>query len=366
MALGKRVLFLPDWREGNPYLSLLAGALEKQGYCVQFDNFKSGPFALQSLRRAHPDNKIFHIHWIDDLIASLLWPGSRLKREVLLWLLGLDVLLLRLFGVRVVWTIHNIVSHESRDPEFEKRVRRMIARTVSKVIIHSKRAADMVTSSYGIDMSQKTAVIPHGNYVGYYQPIRKKIEQLRDELGLRPNDFVLLFFGAIRPYKGVKGLLNAFSKTVRPDIRLLIAGKCWTRELEEDIISASKLDPRIVLRLEFVPEEDVAQLFAISDAVILPFQKILTSGSAVLAMSQSRALLLPDNAHVLEFGDEGGVGFYPRAAALPEFLDGLDKEQMHAMGSHNLGIVSKWNWVVTGEKTAALYGTQSDAPGHLP
>ncbi|MDJ0751834.1 MAG: glycosyltransferase, partial [Woeseiaceae bacterium] len=197
MGQKERVLFLPDWREGNPYQSLLAAAVRKCGYRVDFDELRSIPFVLQVLRRSHPKAKVIHIHWIDDLIASLLWSTTPLKRAVRLWLLGLDILMLRFRGIRVVWTVHNLVSHESRDPDFEKRIRRTIARTANQLIFHSERARAMVEEAYGIRLCEKSAVIPHGNYAGFYATDPERVQQLRRELGLSIDDFVLLFFGAV-------------------------------------------------------------------------------------------------------------------------------------------------------------------------
>ena len=52
-------------------------------------------------------------------------------------------------------------------------------------------------------------------------------------------------------------------------------------------------DPRIVLRLERIPEEDLSRVLRAADAVVLPFRDILTSGSAILALSHGRPVVVP-------------------------------------------------------------------------
>ena len=63
-------------------------------------------------------------------------------------LLALDILVVRLRGKRVIWTIHNLVSHESNNPEWEIKARRVIARTCSHALLHSHSALKLVEKTY--------------------------------------------------------------------------------------------------------------------------------------------------------------------------------------------------------------------------
>ena len=76
---------------------------------------------------------------------------------------------------------------------------------------------------------------------------------------------------------------------------MTIAGECADPALRDELTRlAAPLGDRVELRLERIPDEEVAPLFAACDAVVLPFREVTTSGSALLAMSHGRAVLLPD------------------------------------------------------------------------
>lgn len=350
-----RALYLPDWRKENPYLSLLARAVSKCGVEVEFQEFQKAHFALRASVRENRPVEVVHIHWIDDLISPLFWSKHPLKRAIRVCLLCADILSLRFNGIRVVWTIHNIVSHESPDPEFEVRVRRMIARTVDRVIVHSKSALQIVEQTYRCRIEQKAAVIPHGNYLDAYELMPGKHALIEHELGFACDELVLLFFGTVRRYKGVSTLLRSFGKTKRGDLRLVIAGRCDEAELETEIMSAAENDQRIVPLLRFISTEELPHLFKYCDVAVLPFVSVLTSGSAILAMSFGKTLILPESAHVLDLGGEPGIKYFSSAEELPNCFESLEKQHERESGAANLERISALEWDEIGRRTVSQY-----------
>ena len=112
---------LPDWRGGNPYQNLLNDAVQAQGDEVAFSDFPDAILPLQAVLRSHPGVQVLHLHWVNSLIAPAVWASSPLKRWIRRALLKLDLMLTRLRGVRVVWTVHNFTAHESQDAGAELR-----------------------------------------------------------------------------------------------------------------------------------------------------------------------------------------------------------------------------------------------------
>ena len=86
---------------------------------------------------------------------------------------------------------------------------------------------------------------------------------------------------------------SAASGQLGPDARLLICGKPLPARIGRELEERAAADPRIVLRLERIPEEELSRVLRAADVVVLPFRDILTSGSAILALSHGRPVVAP-------------------------------------------------------------------------
>lgn len=364
MTQGAKVLCLPDWRESNPYQSLLQQSMGALGLRVDFAGIPGGTFPLlRSWWRAGRP-KVVHLHWSNELIGPCIWPRSKLVRDIRRRLMVLDVWILKRLGVQVVWTIHNLVAHESAGRELEFSARRALARVVDRVIVHSSGALRQIRQAYaGDDLpDHRVAVIPHGNYDGCYPPNPAFKSELSARWGLGPETTTILFFGAIRPYKGLERLLSAFSQTQRPDLKLIVAGRPSDATVRELVESAIRQDPRIVALLDFIADEQVAPLFELADVVAIPFERALTSGSAVLAMTFGKALILPELARELEFAAEDGCQFFKGDEEIPTILESLSPPRLKAMGLANRRMAQGRNWSAVARQTASAYrGVKSPA-----
>jgi glycosyltransferase involved in cell wall biosynthesis len=111
-----------------------------------------------------------------------------------------------------------------------------------------------------------------------------------------PKDaFVFTFIGGVRPNKGVDLLIKAFLRLKNPNYRLMIAGKIFPPELyAQSLIHMAENDDRIKFNLQHIPNNDFQIYLNAADVVVLPFAKILTSGTANLAMSFHRPVIAPN------------------------------------------------------------------------
>lgn len=347
--------FLPDWSRENPYQNLLMRALTAQNVRVVLQQFASGFFSLNRTVNSCRELRVIHLHWVNDLISHILWTRNPLIARLKLLLLGLDILMVRARGVRVVWTIHNAVAHESGNTAREIQARRMIARTCNRVIIHSASALRLVEERYRISLSSKTSVIPHGNYDGCYTLSDASSDALKSKLHLEASNIAILFFGAIRRYKGVDKLLKVFAESDNPDLRLILAGRPNSEELRAEILDYAKRDTRIIAMLDFIHDDEVAALFAVADIVAIPFERTLTSGSAVLAVSMARPLLLPAEARVLDLVDDDCAFFFHDETGLKTAIANLRKDQLNAMRGKARAIADELSWSKIGAMTAEAY-----------
>ena len=348
-------LFAPDWSRGNPYQKLLRAGLENAGVKVSFCAVPPGIFSLNKILNRNKNIDVFHVHWINDFIEHLYWNRNPLVVCAKLWLFWLDLILVRLRGKKLVWTVHNLISHESPSPEIELRARRIIARAANRVVFHSESARRRVEELYGMSLQSNSAIVEHGNFIGYYPNPDEESDALRMRLGILPQDICVLFFGGIRAYKGVEKLISCVRSITRQDLRLIIAGKPLPESLKVDIENACHSDPRIHLELGHVPDKRVAELFCVADVVVLPFERTLTSGSVLLAMSMGKGLLLPEEARSLDVIDDNGALFFANDRNLVDALGKLKRDDFQDKGAYNLEQMRKVSWDDIGRRLAKEY-----------
>lgn len=351
----KHVLFLPDWSKGNPYQKNLANALAGHGYRVRFSDYPDGAFPLLKTVLGNPDCHILHLHWVNSMVEPVTWSSSKLKKRIKLLMLGLDILLVKLRKVRIVWTIHNLVTHESTNQKAEIEARRVIALTASHLLMHSDSALKLVELTYSLSLRRKTTIAPHGNYDGCYPESSMIRSSLSAALNIEDRHTVVLFFGAIRRYKGLETLLNSFTSTTNPSLRLIIAGSCSDPELIELITKSANGDSRILPLLKFIRDDEVQPLFDLADVIALPFERTLTSGSATLACTMGRPLLVPEEAKVLDIVNASNSLFFDTEATLTTRLQTLDKASLREQGKSARAAVEHYSWKNVSELVAAAY-----------
>lgn len=342
-----RAAFIPVWA-GNPYHAELMRVLKELG--VTF----TSSHQLKDVSRCHNAGtervNLVHLH----ILPYLHWTPVELARYVFFY--G-RLLRLQRSGVKVVWTVHDLDNHDSGCKRIEGRMSRVMARRADALIAHGPSAKALIVERWGCNPS-KVKVIPHGNYFEAY-PNDTTAKLARNALGLNADDFVFLFLGLIRPYKGVTDLISAFRSIDRPSVRLLIAGCPVDGKIALEVATAARSDFRIVYRPGFVPDDEVQTHMAAADVVVLPYRKILTSGAAILAMSFGKPCIAPRDGCVADALDESGAVFFN-----PRDEDGLGdalrailsrRETLAAMGQHNRERAACWDWRSIGQATAQVY-----------
>ena len=170
----------------------------------------------------------------------------------------------------VVFTIHNVMSHE-RSPIFFL-ISKLLFFFGDHFIVHSKLNKQQLINQFGIH-PDSISQIPHG-------PLNLQInsnadpDAIRAQMGFTPEHKVILLFGAIRPYKGVDTAISAFSRVARqfPEARLLIVGKLWQSWTPyKSMIRQYGIEEQVVTHLGYIPSADVHRYFLACDLVILPY-----------------------------------------------------------------------------------------------
>jgi len=346
-----KVLFIPDYSKGNPYQRLLAGSLLDLGVEVVFGQiFRAFSLTISALRNGKPD--IIHMIWTNPFFIA----STSFKTFVKLALFIVDLMLVKLVGIKIVWTVHNKYNHEERHVRLDLLSSKMLAKICDVIKVESSGARSEIQKLYKISDASKIITIPEGNYIDIYPNIVDKVTS-RKSLGLSLDDLVFLYFGQIRPYKGVPELVRVFKKLGNTRAKLLIAGRPYNNEIAEDILEKCDSNENIKTIFEFIPDDEIQIYMNAADVVVLPYQDILTSGAVILAMSFGKPAIAPAIGCIPDVLDKEGSFLYD-----PLEKDGLLRAMRRAvdadlgkMGKHNFQLAKRFQWDDIGKQTYEIY-----------
>lgn len=346
-----RVFISPDYTGTNPYQRHLTEELRNRDVEVESVDVH-GPLMPAKVVRERGLPDVFHLHWLHPFFVGRNGVFTALMGAVLL----AQVAILRLLGVRFVWTVHNLVTHDAPNPRLERAYKHVFVRFIDAVIVHCEDAAETVRRAYRLPQryANRIHVVPHGHYVDSYENEVTRAEA-RAELGL-DDEFVFLYFGRVCGYKNIPTLIEAFGGIEDPEARLLVVGNPRNERSEAEVLGAARGDERVGTTLTFVPESDVQYYMNAADVVVLPFQEILTSGSTVLAMSFGKPVVVPDEGCVSSLVPSAG-GFTYRDA--PGALEATMRRSMDAdletVGRANRRAALARDWANIARLTADAY-----------
>jgi len=252
--------------------------------------------ALRFLRAQRPD------------VVVLQWWTAAVAHSYLVL-----VVVARRLGATVVVEFHETADTGERRLPFVGRYVRLMGRAImrrcSGVVVHSEFDRAEVAAHYPVG-GLPTRVAPHGPFDHH---VGEPAGPARDS-----DDFTVLFFGIIRPYKGLEHLVEAFDSLDDDAVsrmRLLVVGEPWegwTRPLE--LIDGCRHRDRITLVDRYVHDEEVASFFAQADAVALPYLRSSASGPLHIAMAAGLPVVLTDVGGLrAAAGDYEGVIWVPPA-----------------------------------------------------
>lgn len=271
----------------------------------------------------------------------------------------LGLMIAKLFGVKVVWTAHNLKNHESIYPNLDYLCTQFVAKNADVIISHCDIARELIVDYFGLTDGQKIITVPHGNYIGHYDNLTTS-DEARAQLNLDAESVVYLFLGFIRPYKGVYELIDAFKKNNQAGAKLLIAGKTLNDEITRQLHARIDGNENIILHPGFVPDEKIQTYMNACDIVVLPYRDILTSGAAILAMSFAKAVIAVRIGCIGDVIKEGAGGFLyskDNQEGLSEaMLKAYEaKEQLASMGKFNYEMCETWDWHSIAAQTIQAY-----------
>jgi glycosyltransferase involved in cell wall biosynthesis len=268
--------------------------------------------------------------------------------------------LFRLAGVKLVLTVHNLLPHDrgQRDPAVYER----LYRRFDHLIVHSHENRESLRHFLKESPEPDISDFVHPAFRFLQQPINK--QQVRQHLKLPLDAEIVLFFGMIRPYKGLDLLIKAFARISRNRERALLAivGNCEDFAPYQASIDALGLSKKIVKKIDYIAEEEAALWLAASDIVALAHREIFQSGVASAALGAGRPMVAPRLGGLPEVVRDGQNGrlFTPGncdelAAAIDELFSSPDTLDRMAAKSAEMA-AGEFSWKKSAEEHLRVYG----------
>jgi glycosyltransferase involved in cell wall biosynthesis len=223
-----------------------------------------------------------------EIIVFQWWTATVLHSYVMCALVA------RLLGIRIVIEFHEVLdTGEARlalARMYVNLVFPLFMRMASGFVVHSEFDRAALEKRYGF-RGQSVARIPHGPYDHY----RTTHEQQSRSAVPSPACNVL-FFGLIRPFKGLEDLIEAFDSIPHDEIDrywLTVVGETWEGwTLPNALVAKSRYRDRITFVNRYVHDEEVAAFFAGADVVALPYHRSSASGPLHVAMSHGLPVIV--------------------------------------------------------------------------
>jgi len=373
----------------RPYVFGLATALISQGVSLDmigsdeldFPEFQREPRIRFLNLRGSTDSKANPIAKIARVLryyARLIGYAATAKPGIfhILWNNKFEtfdrtflMLYYRLLQKNIVLTVHNVNAgrRDSRDSRLNRLTLRIQYRLSKHIFVHTEKMKSELTEQFG-GRGASITVIPFG--INNTVPNTSLTpSDAKRRLGFGEHEKAILFFGNIRPYKGLEYLIAAFRQVLAMGVscRLIIVGrpsKCeeyWAKirnEIREDVQSG-----QVLLKAEFIPDDEAEVYFKAADVLVLPYREIYQSGVLFTGYSFGLPVIAAEVGSLKDEIVEGSTGFVFRPedpADLAKAIQRYFASDLYADLRNRRGEISAYamethSWGVVGQMTKSVY-----------
>ena len=196
-------------------------------------------------------------------------------------------------GIRVVFLCINVFEHE--DNPLKKFLTKLILKKVDSVIVHSEQEKNQI-----LEFNPMATVRKHLLPLFCYDA---RVATRQD------GNLNLLFFGFVRPYKGLDTLLQAVGILRNHDIALRIAGEFWKDKDEYiSLINDLGISEKVEIIDSYISDDEMSLHFSCADLVVLPYKKTITSGIIATAYGFGKPVLATNVGGFHEVIQDGYTG----------------------------------------------------------
>lgn len=190
----------------------------------------------------------------------------------------------------IIYICHNVVPHEGGGI-LDRRMAMTVLRQGDAFIVHSDQ-----------DRYRLLALLPEAKVIKTYLPTysglaesnsRTSVEDLRRELNVPEDRPILLFFGFVRPYKGLEYLIQALPSVLgKMNVHVLVVGEFWTSpEFYQRYADEFGVGSAITFVNRYIPNEELRPYFELADVVVLPYVSATQSAVVQLAFGFGKPVI---------------------------------------------------------------------------
>jgi D-inositol-3-phosphate glycosyltransferase len=298
------------------FLNLRGKQTEKSSFTHKL--WKLADYYARLIRyAASPKPKILHILWnnkIEFFDRTILMLYYKMMRK---W---------------VALTAHNVnqARRDGNDSLLNRLTLRFQYRLCDRIFVHTRKMKGELCQDFGV--SEKTVTVIRHPINNAFPDTALTPSAAKRELGLRDEERAILFFGRIRPYKGIEHLLAAFHLLLakHKGYRLILAGepKKGSEAYRDEIEQTVEKDfpsGQIVSRIQFIPDHEMELYLKAADVLVLPYKDIFQSGVLFLAYSYGLPVVATDVGSFREEIVEGETGFLCRPGDVAGLADTLER-----------------------------------------
>ena len=260
-------------RGSNPYTATLVAELRRLGHSTASPGWR---------RRLYRRCDIIHLHWPQKVVQRSLLASLR---SIMLWQFFLALQKAR--GARVVWTVHNVASHERPRARLERWWMALLLKWVDGIHALSQASLDCAVARHPVIAEKRLLVAPHWTYGDAY-PRPSKSAAI-------PHSTVA-FLGDIKDYKGLDAFLDALDNALPDDLHYVVHGKPGDgidpQHLSDRMGQLRQRGWRLDYALERLTDQQMADRLASTGLLVLPYKSGENSGLAILAAEQGVPLLV--------------------------------------------------------------------------
>lgn len=291
--------------------------------------------------------------WKPDLVVLPAWTFFLAPA------LGWVARRLRGVGIECCVIVHNAFDHDDHTGSgWKARLSLWQLAQADRFVTHNEAIAQTL-SNHRPDVPIR--VFPHPTFEDFPDPKSTLPREAKLEL---------LFFGLVRPYKGLDLAIQAIARSARRDIRLTVAGEFWQglAETRNDIARLG-LGDQVELIPRHVSDAETAELFDRADVVLLPYRSVTASGVIPVAYRYGRAVVasdLPGFSSVVIDGETGWLIPPEDVDALSAQIDVLDRSETDLAGEKARKFSAELSWerfakLLLGEEQFSTFKTKPDA-----
>ena len=261
-------------------------------YLINTANPFSCIFAALKIKRMKPDLVIFQ--WWHPYFAPCYWIMEKVLGK----------------NIKKMFLCHNVFPHE-RFP-MDKVLTRLVLKQGDCFIIQSSMdLEDLLT----VKKDAKYIQTVHPTYNAFKMKGMSK-EEAREILDIPTDERVMLFFGFVRQYKGLKHIINALPEITKelPNVKLYIVGDFdGDKERYLELIREKKIQANIRIFDGYIPDDEVEKFFAACDLVVLPYESATQSGIVQIAYGFCKPVIVTNIGGLPEVVEDGKTGYVVEA-----------------------------------------------------